>query len=408
MIVILAAWILHSFLQAVLAACVTAIASWPLYDASRPVAAAPGRSATPLLFTCLMIVFVLAPLMFAFGALLTEAHALMLEIARRRAGLPLPRWIEKPAAGRTLGDRALARRARAPGDAAALGAADRSGPLLGWPQSLGSSPPVTPHHRLRDPAAVLPVSGRGIAGGRVQPSAAPVASASGPRPMSPSPRGPVRASVNSVLVVGLFAGLAIGVAYAIARRAAPCHLGRDHRCACAGPFPRLRRGDRADRATRYRWRRRTGAAFPGAGLCRSVLRRQVVRPLVARDGIRLHFVWILMGCLGGFGVLGLVGLVIGPVALTLASGLWRQWARETALPSATDSKSSSRHEQGVRLHRRCPWQRTLPRTAPWQTGIPQDSRCSWRRPIKTAIFTGDLIDRGSRQLRRWTSCAACA
>ena len=31
LIVVLSAWILHSFLQAILAACVTAIASWPLY-----------------------------------------------------------------------------------------------------------------------------------------------------------------------------------------------------------------------------------------------------------------------------------------------------------------------------------------------------------------------------------------
>ena len=31
LIVVLSGWILHSFLQALLAACVTAIASWPLY-----------------------------------------------------------------------------------------------------------------------------------------------------------------------------------------------------------------------------------------------------------------------------------------------------------------------------------------------------------------------------------------
>ena len=33
------------------------------------------------MFTLAMTVFVLAPLMFAFGALLTEAHALLVEIA---------------------------------------------------------------------------------------------------------------------------------------------------------------------------------------------------------------------------------------------------------------------------------------------------------------------------------------
>jgi predicted PurR-regulated permease PerM len=52
-----------------------------------------------------------------------------------------------------------------------------------------------------------------------------------------------------------------------------------------------------------------------------------VRPLAARDGTHLGFVWILMGCLGGFQALGLVGVVIGPVVLTLARELWTECLR---------------------------------------------------------------------------------
>ena len=47
---------------------------------------------------------------------------------------------------------------------------------------------------------------------------------------------------------------------------------------------------------------------------------KLVRPMVARGGVRLPFVWVLMGCIGGFGVLGLAGLVIGPVVLSLVQG----------------------------------------------------------------------------------------
>ena len=50
--------------------------------------------------------------------------------------------------------------------------------------------------------------------------------------------------------------------------------------------------------------------------------------MVARSGMHLPFVWVLMGCIGGFAALGLAGLVIGPVVLTLARELWEQRMRE--------------------------------------------------------------------------------
>ena len=40
--------------------------------------------------------------------------------------------------------------------------------------------------------------------------------------------------------------------------------------------------------------------------------------------MRLHSVWVLMGCIGDFEVLGLAGLVIGPVMLSLARELWQR------------------------------------------------------------------------------------
>jgi predicted PurR-regulated permease PerM len=57
---------------------------------------------------------------------------------------------------------------------------------------------------------------------------------------------------------------------------------------------------------------------------------KVVRPMVARGGVRQPFVWVLMGCISGFGLRGLSGLVIGPVVLSLFGELWDQRAREAA------------------------------------------------------------------------------
>ena len=76
----------------------------------------------------------------------------------------------------------------------------------------------------------------------------------------------------------------------------------------------------------------TGPALLSFGLGCGVLfcGDKIVRPMVARNGVRLGFVWVLMGCLGGFEVLGLVGLVIGPVVLTLLRELWQQNVRDLA------------------------------------------------------------------------------
>jgi len=102
LIIVLSAWVLHSFVEALLAACVTAITTWPLYRKfSACLPRRMARSAAPLFFTAGITVFVLAPLMFALGALLTEAHALLLQVASAdREGIAGPSWLQDvPAAG---------------------------------------------------------------------------------------------------------------------------------------------------------------------------------------------------------------------------------------------------------------------------------------------------------------------
>ena len=163
LIVVLAAWILHSFLQAILAACVTAIASWPLYTrfASR-LPQRIGRNAKSLIFTLAMTVFVLAPLMYAFGALLSEAHSLLLEIAAAdQKGITAPSVAGERAADRAVARRSLATRARLSGRPSDVDTADRRGcaPYMGavaW--TIHDTARV--HHRIHDPAVVLPVSAR--------------------------------------------------------------------------------------------------------------------------------------------------------------------------------------------------------------------------------------------------------
>jgi predicted PurR-regulated permease PerM len=122
LIVVRSAWILHGFLQAILAACVTAcqLAVYTRFAARRQRVCRRSKS---LIFTLAMTVFVLVLLMFAFGAMLTEAHAPLLRSPPRtiRTG---PQWLENAplvaVARRSLVNSAF------PG-ALDLGAADRRG-----------------------------------------------------------------------------------------------------------------------------------------------------------------------------------------------------------------------------------------------------------------------------------------
>ncbi len=82
--------------------------------------------------------FVLAPLMFGFGALLTEAHALLLEIAAAdKKGIAAPHWLENvPPVGPWLTARWHSELAH-PGALSVWVHRTDATALLGWAESLG-------------------------------------------------------------------------------------------------------------------------------------------------------------------------------------------------------------------------------------------------------------------------------
>jgi predicted PurR-regulated permease PerM len=330
-LVVAAAWIVHSFVEALLAACVTAIASWPLYRRFRARCVPRiGSSATAVLFTLLMVVFVLAPMVFAFGAMLTEAHALLVEIAAAdKAGISVPGWLpEVPLVGPWVAARWQHEIAH-PG--ALMMWTQRTDPtaLLAWAQSLGQ---FMAHHALIIGFTVLLLfflyqEGDALAA-EIRRVLRPALGERAEGYIDLATRA-VRGSVNSMLVVGLFDGLACGVAYAVA--------GVPHAAlwaAITGALAIVPFLGYAGVAALTLQLAMAGAAKAALisivlGCAVLVCGDKILRPLIARRGVRLRFVWVLIGCLGGFETLGLVGLVIGPVVLTLARELWKQRVCDT-------------------------------------------------------------------------------
>jgi predicted PurR-regulated permease PerM len=340
LIVALSVWVLHSFLHALLVACVTAIASWPLYRQFAARLPRMPRSATSLIFTCVMTIFVLAPLTFGLGALLTEAHALLLEIAAAdKKGIAVPHGVDNlPLVGPWVAARWQSELAH-PGALFEWAQRMDATALLAWAQPLGQfmirhlfivTFTILVLFFLYQEGESLAQGFRRLLRGRVGERAEGY--------VDLAVRA-LRASVNSMLLVGLFVGFASWAAFAVA--------GVPHAALWAvitgslALVPFLGYVAVAALALKLTM---AGAATPallslGLGCAVLFCGDKIVRPMIARGATRLRFVWMLMGCLGGFEVLGLVGLVVGPVLLTITRELWEQRVREPA-PSAVTNPTS--------------------------------------------------------------------
>ena len=341
LVFLLCAWILYRFLEPMLAAAVIAIASWPLYE--RFTARLPRgvtRGAAALMFTCAVTAFLLGPLVFAFLALLSEAQALLRDTAvSLENGVPAPSWLEDlPLGGPGLAaywDGVLAR----PGALSLW--AQRADPaaLLPWVQSLGQ---FTLRHLLivlftilllfllyRDGKSLLVKLRRLLylqLGEQVDGYLKLGARA-------------VRASVNSLLLLGVFDAIAAWIAYTVAGVPHAAVWGAITGALALVPF--LGYAAVVAVTLQFAMAGAGAAALLAFGLGCAVLfcGDKIVRPVLARHGTHLPFAWILMSCLGGFEVLGPVGLVIGPVALTLMREMWaeriRRVAPDASLPDAS-------------------------------------------------------------------------
>ena len=330
LITVLSIWIVHGFIEALLAGGVTAIASWPLYAAfRRRLPRGVGKSSGAALFTAAITVFVLAPMVFAGWALLSEAHVLLQGLAAADGrGLVVPEWlVDTPVFGSWLAARWQSQLAH-PG--ALLQWTQHADPaaVLGWVHSLGQA---TARHALIVAFTILVMAflyqegaslGRELTFG--------LREAIGDRAdhyVHVATRA-VRASVSSMMAVALFDGLATALAYGVA--GAPRALLWAAITGSLAAVPFLGYAAVAAMAVQLVLKDAPSTALLSMLLGCAVLLcgDKLVRPMVARGGMRLPFVWVLMGCIGGFGVLGLAGLVIGPVALTLAQEIWEQRVRE--------------------------------------------------------------------------------
>lgn len=314
-LVLLAGWIVHDFAQALLAAGVTAIASWPVYERFRR--GLPGHwgiGPAAAIFTLAVSVLALAPLVFATVALLGEARLLLADLAQADGqGIPAPAWLlGLPIAGPWLGEHWHT------GALRTLTQKTEASTLLGWAHVLGQ---FTARQALIVAFAILLLyffyregdtlaratrkAGRRLIGDQAD------------RYLDVATQA-VRSSAASMLAVALFDTVATGLAYSLAGAPRAWVWAAITGTLAAVPF--LGYAAVAALVMQLAVKGASAAALVSLLLGCAVLVAgdKLMRPMVARGGIRLPFVWVLMGCIGGFGVLGPAGLVIGPLVLALA------------------------------------------------------------------------------------------
>lgn len=317
-VVVLSAWIVHGFLEAMAAACVIAVATWPLYARFRRfMPRRLGIGSTALSFTIAITVFVLAPLVFACTALINQVRALLIGLAD--GGLQSIVALDWVSVLPKIPNGLLSHGALSGSDGLALLTrhADPAA-VLGWAQGLAQ---FALRQALIIGFAILLLFFfycRGDVIARELTSQLNQALGDGAQRYVDVATRAVRASVNSMLAVGLFDAAAAAVAYSLAGTPRALVWAAITGALAAVPFV----GYAAVVAMALTLAVKGPAASALTSLILGVVvllcGDKVVRPMVARGGMHLPFVWVLMGCLGGFSVFGLSGLVTGPAILAVA------------------------------------------------------------------------------------------
>ena len=335
-LILLGLWILHRYLAALGWAAVLAIALWPLYR--RLVRALGGhgqRIFAPLVLTLLIGLVFIVPFVYAAVEAARETQVLVQYLVdAQRTGIPVPGWIpELPAVGvpldewwRTnLSDPKAAEQllgriyARVPAESAR----DVGGQIIHRLILFGFTL-LTLFFLFRDGAAfsnqLIALSDRllGAQGERVG------------RHMVQAVLG----TVNGLVLVGLGEGVVLGIAYILAGLPHPVSIAVLTGVLAVIPFGAPVVFGAAALYLAATGGTVAGVAVLGTGLAVVFVADHFIRPVLIGGAIRLPFLWVLLGILGGLETFGILGLFLGPAIMAALISLWREW---------TDASPASPH-----------------------------------------------------------------
>jgi predicted PurR-regulated permease PerM len=150
----------------------------------------------------------------------------------------------------------------------------------------------------------------------------------------------VRGTVDGLVLVGLGEGLLLGVGYAVLGVPQAVLLGALTCVLAMIPF-----GAPVIFGLAALFLLAQSGLAPAVGLAAygvivTFIADHFVRPALIGGAVRLPFLWVLLGILGGVETFGLLGLFLGPAVMAVLVALWREWtAGEVSAPAQSSSNS---------------------------------------------------------------------
>jgi len=331
-LVLLGLWILHRYLAALAWAAVLAIALWPLY---RRLVGALGehgqRILTPLILTLSIGLVFIVPFVYAAVEVARETHVFVQYLVdARHNGIPVPEWVTQlPGIGF---------------------------PLEEWWRSNLSDPKAAEELLGRIYARVPAASAREVGGeiihrlilfaftlltlfflfrdgtalsGRLIELSDRLLGAQGER-IGRHMIHAVLGTVNGLVLVGLGEGVLLGVAYIIAGLPHPVSIAVLTGILAVIPFGAPVVFGAAALYLAAVGSTAAAAAVFGFGVAVVFVADHFVRPVLIGGAVRLPFLWVLLGILGGLETFGILGLFLGPAVMAALISLWREWTEPAA------------------------------------------------------------------------------
>lgn len=325
LLLVLALWMIRSYLIALGWAAIIAISVWPLY---RRIQARLGgsRIAAPLLVTAGLAILLLIPVALVLTEIGREGQfAVQWLAALQQNGLPVPDWIPRlPFIGQHLDIWWRAHLAQPQAAEQVLNGID-SETVTGWSKALGGALlSHLLHAFLTFLTLFILLRGGDRIGEHVLTAIDRWFGDPGER-LAESMAAAVRGTVNGTILVAVGEGILIGIGYMVAGVPNAALFAVLTTAFAMLPFGAwLAFGAAAIVLVLAGGSLIAAAAIVGWGAAVMLIGDNVVQPALIGGTVRLPFLWTLLGILGGLETFGLIGLFLGPVLMAALLTIWRQ------------------------------------------------------------------------------------